>query len=35
MKYKEDESFEIGDLTVKPFSIPHDAAQPVGLSTGM
>ena len=27
---KEDESFEIGDLTVKPFSIPHDAAQPVG-----
>ena len=27
---KEDEPFEIGDLTVNPFSIPHDAAQPVG-----
>ena len=27
---KENEPFEIGDLTVNPFSIPHDAAQPVG-----
>ena len=26
----EDESFVINDLTVNPFTIPHDAAQPVG-----
>lgn len=26
----EDESFEIKDLTIHPFTIPHDAAQPVG-----
>ncbi len=26
----EDEPFEIRDLTVNPFMIPHDAAQPVG-----
>lgn len=26
----EDEPFEIKDLTVNPFMIPHDAAQPVG-----
>ena len=26
----EDEPFEINDLTVNPFTIPHDAAQPVG-----
>jgi phosphoribosyl 1,2-cyclic phosphodiesterase len=25
------ESFEIGDLTVSPFTIPHDAADPVGF----
>ena len=24
-----DQAFEIGDITVKPFSIPHDAANPV------
>ena len=27
---REDEPFEIKDLTVNPFTIPHDAAQPVG-----
>ncbi len=27
---KADEPFEIGDLTVKPFAISHDAAEPVG-----
>ncbi len=26
----EDESFRIGDLEILPFTIPHDAAQPVG-----
>ena len=30
----EDVPFEIGDLTVLPFSIPHDAAQPVGYRIG-
>ena len=28
---QEDEPFHINDLTVLPFSIPHDAAQPVGF----
>ena len=27
---REDEPFAIGDLTIRPFTIPHDAAQPVG-----
>ena len=27
---REDEPFGIKDLTVNPFTIPHDAAQPVG-----
>lgn len=27
---REDEPFQIKDLTVNPFTIPHDAAQPVG-----
>lgn len=27
---KEDEDFKIKDLTIHPFTIPHDAAQPVG-----
>ena len=27
---QEDEAFSIRDLTIHPFSIPHDAAQPVG-----
>lgn len=33
---REDEPFSIKDLTVNPFTIPHDAAQPVGyrLSCG-
>jgi len=26
------ESFEIGDICVRPFSIPHDAAEPVGYN---
>lgn len=26
----EDEDFQINDMTIHPFSIPHDAAQPVG-----
>ena len=30
----EDEPFEINDLTVNPFTIPHDAAQPVGYQAG-
>ena len=27
---REDEDFQIKDLTIHPFTIPHDAAQPVG-----
>ena len=27
---REDEPFQIKDLTINPFTIPHDAAQPVG-----
>jgi len=30
--FKSDETFEIGDIAVNPFSIPHDAADPVGFS---
>ncbi|MGX8773687.1 MAG: MBL fold metallo-hydrolase [Bacillota bacterium] len=26
------EEFEIGDLTIRPFPVPHDAAEPVGFS---
>ena len=26
------EDFQIGDLTIRPFSVPHDAAEPVGFS---
>ncbi len=29
---KIEEKFEIGDLQIKPFSIPHDAANPCGFS---
>lgn len=29
---KNDEKFEIGDLKIKPFSIPHDAANPCGFN---
>ena len=31
-KVKAGETFEIGDVLVKPFRIPHDAAQPFGYS---
>ena len=30
--FKSYEKFEIGDLTVDPFSIPHDAADPCGFN---
>jgi phosphoribosyl 1,2-cyclic phosphodiesterase len=30
--FSTEESFQIGDITVKPFAIPHDAAEPVGYS---
>ena len=30
--FDNDSSFEIGEIGVKPFSIPHDAADPVGYS---
>ena len=26
------EDFQIGDLTIRPFPVPHDAAEPVGFS---
>ena len=29
---KIEEKFEIGDLQIKPFSIPHDAANPCGFN---
>ena len=29
---KNEEKFEIGDLKIKPFSIPHDAANPCGFN---
>lgn len=31
-KIKIEEKFEIGDLKIKPFSIPHDAANPCGFN---
>ena len=30
--FKVTEKFEIGDLTINPFSIPHDAANPCGFN---
>lgn len=30
--FKNDEKFEVGDLKIFPFSIPHDAANPCGFS---
>lgn len=30
--YKSSENFTIGDLTIHPFSIPHDAADPCGFN---
>ena len=30
--FKVSEKFEIGDLTINPFSIPHDAANPCGFN---
>ena len=31
-KFKIEEKFEIGDMQIKPFSIPHDAANPCGFN---
>ena len=31
-KFKIEEKFEIGDIKIKPFSIPHDAANPCGFN---
>ena len=31
-KFTIEEKFEIGDLQIKPFSIPHDAANPCGFN---
>ena len=31
-KFIIEEKFEIGDMQIKPFSIPHDAANPCGFS---
>ena len=31
-KFKVNEHFSIGDLDIKPFSIPHDAANPCGFN---
>ena len=31
-KFKIEEKFEIGDLQIKPFAIPHDAANPCGFN---
>lgn len=31
-KFTIEEKFEIGDIQIKPFSIPHDAANPCGFS---
>lgn len=30
--FKVNEKFEVGDLTINPFSIPHDAANPCGFN---
>lgn len=32
IKFKSNEKFEIGDLKIFPFSIPHDAADPCGFN---
>ena len=32
MRSREDETFQIEDLKINPFTIPHDAAQPVWLT---
>lgn len=32
IKFKSNEKFEIGDIKVFPFSIPHDAADPCGFN---
>lgn len=32
IKFKTNENFEVGDIRVFPFSIPHDAADPCGFS---
>jgi phosphoribosyl 1,2-cyclic phosphodiesterase len=32
IKYFEFEKFDIGDITIHPFSIPHDAANPCGFN---
>src|SRR5437879_920960 len=31
-KFESGHSFQIGDISVKPFTIPHDAADPVGFT---
>ena len=31
-KFRVNENFSIGDLDIKPFSIPHDAANPCGFN---
>lgn len=31
-KFRIEETFEIGDMQIKPFSIPHDAANPCGFN---
>ncbi len=33
-EFMEDEPFAIGDLNIRAFTIPHDAAQPVGFRIG-
>jgi len=32
VEFKSEEQFSVGDITVKAFDVPHDAAQPVGFS---
>lgn len=32
ISFKTNEDFEIGDIKIKPFSIPHDAADPCGFN---
>ncbi len=32
IKFKSNEKFEIGDIQITPFSIPHDAADPCGFN---
>jgi len=31
-KFESGHSFQVGDIAVKPFTIPHDAADPVGFT---